>query len=323
MLLDVLVLCGGLALLTYGADRFVEGAAAAAANLGVPSLLVGLVIVGFATSAPEMLVAAVAAFDGAPTLGIGNAIGSNITNIGLVLGASALIAPMNVGSGLLRRESPMLFAVLVFATALLADGYLSRLDGTLLVAGMFVVIGAMVWLGRHTAPGDPIVAEVDHELAALAPPMSTARALAWLALGLALLLGGSRLVVSGAVAIAQGFGLSDVVIGLTVVAVGTSLPELAASVAGALKNEPDIAIGNVLGSNMFNALGVLGLPGLIAPSGFEAEVIIRDLPCMFLLSLALLMMCRARGGRRRIGRRDGGLLLAAFCGYQLLLFGTR
>jgi cation:H+ antiporter len=321
MALEFLVLCGGLVLLTYGADRFVEGAAAAAANLGVPPLLVGLVIVGFATSAPEMLVSAVAAFDGTPSLGIGNAIGSNITNVGLVIGASALVAPMAVGSGLLRREFPMLFAVLVIAAALLADGYLSRADGGVLVAGLFAVVGAMVWLGRNTSPADPIVAEVDHELAALAPPMSMPRALAWLVLGLALLLGGSRLVVSGAVAIAQGFGLSDVVIGLTVVAIGTSLPELAASVASALKNEPDIAIGNVLGSNMFNALGVLGLPGLIAPTRFEAELISRDLPCMFLLSLALLMMCRARGGRRRIGRLDGGTLLAGFCAYQLLLFG--
>lgn len=317
MLTAFAVMCGGLVVLTYGADRFVEGAAATATNLGVPSLLVGLVIVGFATSAPEMLVSGIAAWEGRPTLGIGNAIGSNITNVGLVLGATALLVPMTVRSGILGREFPLLFAVLGVATATLWDDSLSRTEGLLLLGGMFVMIGVTVWLALHVQRGDPIVAEIDHELP---PRMSGVRATVWLCLGLGLLLLGSRFVVSGAAEIAARLGISDVIIGLTVVAIGTSLPELAASIASAWKNEHDIALGNVLGSNMFNSLGVLGIPAVIAPGAFEAEVMQRDVPSMVLLTVLLFLMCRPRAGQQRIGRFDGAILLGAFVFYQVMLF---
>jgi len=317
MLIAFAVMCGGLVILTYGADRFVEGAAATATNLGVPALLVGLVIVGFATSAPEMLVSGMAAWEGRPTLGIGNAIGSNITNVGLVLGATALLVPMTVRSGILGREFPLLFAVLALATAMLWDNALSHTEGLLLLGGMFLMIAATVWLALHVQRGDPIVAEIDHELP---PRMSGVRATMWLCLGLGLLLLGSRFVVSGAADIAARLGLSDVIIGLTVVAIGTSLPELAASIASAWKNEPDIALGNVLGSNMFNSLGVLGLPAVIAPGAFEPEVMQRDVPSMILLTVLLFLMCRPRGGQQRIRRLDGAMLLGAFVFYQVMLF---
>ncbi|MEX2480613.1 MAG: calcium/sodium antiporter [Gammaproteobacteria bacterium] len=317
MLTALIVLIGGLMLLTYGADRFVVGAAATAANLGVPSLLVGLVIVGFATSAPEMLVSAVAALNQRPEIGIGNAIGSNITNIALVIGATALWTPLAVGSTVVRREFPILFLVLAVAVALMWDLHLGIRDGAILLIGLVVMIGLTVWLGRHAAPDDPLRAEIEHrEVSPIAPLLATL----WLLFGLALLLLGSRLVVDGAVDIAAYLGLSDIVIGLTVVAVGTSLPELAASIMSAVKNEPDIALGNVIGSNMFNALGVLAMPALLAPGTFDRAVMNRDVPCMIGLSVALLLMCRARRGRRRIGRLDGAVLLGAFVAYQVLLF---
>lgn len=313
------LVCAGLVLLTYGADRFVEGAAATAYNLGVQPLLVGLVVVGFATSAPEMLVSGVAALGGNPTVGIGNAIGSNIANIGLVLGATALLAPLTVRSAILQREFPLMIAVLLLATWVLSDRILSRSDGAVLLVGLVLTIGATMWLGLRARGGsDALLQELDKEIVA---KMTTPRALAWVAVGLALLLAGSQMLVTGAVDIARAFGVSDVVIGLTIVAVGTSLPELAASIASALKNEPDIALGNVIGSNMFNALAVLAMPALIRPSGFEDEVVTRDVPMMLVMTAALFLMSftfRNRPGR--ISRFDGALLLGAFLVYQLVLF---
>lgn len=313
------LVCAGLVLLTYGADRFVEGAAATAYNLGVQPLLVGLVVVGFATSAPEMLVSGVAALGGNPTVGIGNAIGSNIANIGLVLGATALLAPLTVRSAILQREFPLMIAVLLLATWVLSDRVLSRSDGVVLMVGLVLTIGATMWLGLRARGGsDALLQEFDQEIVA---KMTTLRALAWVAVGLALLLAGSQMLVTGAVDIARAFGVSDVVIGLTIVAVGTSLPELAASIASALKNEPDIALGNVIGSNMFNALAVLAMPALIRPSDFEDEVVTRDVPMMLVMTAALFLMSftfRNRPGR--ISRFDGALLLGAFLAYQLVLF---
>lgn len=308
----------GLALLTWGADRFVEGAAATAYNLGVRPLLVGLLIVGFATSAPEMLVSGVAAFGGNPELGIGNALGSNIANIGLVLGATALFAPLVVRSEILAREFPMMIVVLLFASALLLDFTLSRGDGVALMAGLVVMIGVTVWLGLRAKRTDPLIAELNQELA---DRMSTAMGSMWTVIGLLLLLAGSRLFVTGAVDLARLFGVGDVVIGLTIVAVGTSLPELAASIASALKNEPEIALGNVLGSNMFNALAVLAMPGLIRPTTFAHSVVYRDVVFMFVMTAALFVMALSRGDAPgRINRFEGALLLAAFLAYQLALF---
>ena len=312
------VVCVGLILLTYGADRFVDGAAATATNFGVQPLLIGLIIVGFATSTPEMLVSGVAALNGNPTMGIGNAIGSNIANIGLVLGVTAILAPLTVRSEILKREFPVMFIGLLFASLLLLDCSLTRVDGVLLVGGFFVAFFCTAWLGLRARTTDPLVQEFDHELTGR---MSTAAASFWIVAGLAILLLGSKLLVSGAVDIARHFGVSDIVIGLTIVAVGTSLPELAASIFSALKNQPEIALGNVIGSNMFNALGVLATPALIHPTEFGAEVIRRDVPIMLCLTIALFAMSWSYKRRLgRISRMEGMLLLSAFIGYQYFLF---
>jgi cation:H+ antiporter len=318
MLLPSLAVIAGFALLTWGADRFVAGAAATARILGVPPLVIGLTVVGFGTSAPEMLVSATAAWQGNTSLAIGNALGSNITNIALVLGATALISPLVVHSGVLRREFPMLLVITLFGLALLIDGRLDRLDGVLLLTAQGLVLAWLVRLSLQARSNDPLRAEIDAELPGELP---LGRALVWLAVGLVTLLVGSKLLVWGAVAIAVMLGVSELVIGLTVVAIGTSLPELAASLASALRREHEIAIGNIIGSNIFNLLAVLGLAGVIRPATFPDEVLMRDFPVMILLTLGLFAASYGFGGRQgRINRPEGGILLGCFGGYQLLLF---
>jgi cation:H+ antiporter len=317
LLLSVLAVIGGFALLVWGADRFVDGAAATARNLGVSTLVIGLTIVGIGTSAPEMLVSAMAAWQGNPGLAVGNALGSNITNIGLVLGVTALITPLLVRSETLRREYPLMFAFMLLALWLTMDGELSRVDGVILLIGLLALILWMIALGLRRNH-DPLEKEFEQEI----PRMTTGVAILWLLLGMILLLGSSRLLVWGAVNIAQAFGISDLVIGLTIVAIGTSLPELAASVMSALRKEPDIAIGNVIGSNMFNLLGVLGLPGVIAPLGLEPAVLSRDFPFMIGLSIALFVMAYGFRGDGRINRWEGLLLVAGYGAYLGVLYYT-
>jgi cation:H+ antiporter len=317
LLLSVLAVISGFALLVWGADRFVDGAAATARNLGVSSLVIGLTIVGIGTSAPEMLVSAMAAWQGNPGLAVGNALGSNITNIGLVLGITALITPLVVRSETLRREYPLMFAFMLLALWLMMDGELSRLDGVILLIGLLGLILWMVVLGLRRNH-DPLEREFEQEI----PRMTTGTALLWLLLGMVLLLGSSRLLVWGAVNIARAFGISDLVIGLTIVAIGTSLPELAASVMSALRKEPDIAIGNVIGSNMFNLLGVLGLPGVIAPLALEPAILSRDFPFMIGLSIALFVMAYGFRGDGRVNRWEGLLLITGYGAYLGVLYYT-
>jgi cation:H+ antiporter len=309
----------GLGLLTYGADRFVEGAAAAASNFGISPLLVGLTIVGFATSAPEMLVAGVASLHGNPALAVGNAIGSNIANVGLVIGATALILPLGVHSGALLREFPLMFGCMLLALILCWDRELSRADGFILLTGLVVMMVTTTWLGTTGKVTDPLSKEMEHHLAG---GMTTTRACAWLGVGLGMLLLGSNALVDGAVTVARHFGVSDLVIGLTIVAVGTSLPELAASIASALKGEPDIALGNVIGSNMFNILGVMAVPALISPSPLEPAVMSRDFPIMIGLSIVLFLVASGWHRDGRISRFEGAALLSAFAAYQWLLYVT-
>lgn len=320
--LSFLAIICGFVLLVWGADRFVIGAAAAARNLGVSPLVIGLTIVGFGTSAPEILVSAMAAWNGNPHMGIGNALGSNITNVGLVLGATALIAPLSVKSETLKREFPIMFAVMLAVLVLLLDGGLGRLDGILLVTGMVIMIYGITELGlrerdRQFNNIDPMAEEFAEEIPSHMP---MAKALLWIVLGMVVLLGSSRLLVWGAVDIAQWFGISDLVIGLTIVAIGTSLPELAASIMSALKEEHDIAIGNVLGSNMFNLLAVLGMPGLIHPALLPPEVMNRDYPIMIGLSVALFAMAYGFRAPGRVVRSEGLMLLLAYLGYLGLLY---
>ena len=304
---------GGLVLLIWGADRFVTGAAGLALRLGISTLVIGLTVVGFATSAPEMLVSASAAMAGNPGLAVGNALGSNIANIGLVLGITAIVVPLGMGSGTLRRELPLLLAVTLLAVLLLLDRELGRWDGIILLTSLVLVMTWIVRMAKTSPADDPMVAEFDDEI----PKEGTlAGFIGWLVLGLLVLLGGAQLLVWGAVNIAHAMGVSDLVIGLTIVAIGTSLPELAASIAGVLKGEPDIAVGNVIGSNMFNLLAVMGIAGAIHPAAIADDVLTRDYPVMVAMTLALgLLVYGLLGGRGRITRIEGGLLLAAYIGY--------
>ncbi len=314
---SILAVIGGFILLVWSADRFITGAAALARDLGVSPLIIGLTIVGFGTSVPEILVSGMAAWAGEPGLAIGNAIGSNIANMGLVLGSAALLRPLAVRSQTLRREFPMLFAVMLLALALLWDGRLGRVDGAILLAALVLLMGWLVRQGLRERGYDPMAREYSAEIPSQIP---LGRALLLVAVGLGALLISSRLLVWGAVNIAHLLGVSDLVIGLTVVAIGTSLPELAASVLGALRNEPDIAIGNVLGSNMFNLLAVMGLPGLIHPLAVPAEVLRRDFPIMGAFTVALFLMAYGFRGPGRLNRIEGALLLCGFIAYMGLLY---
>ncbi len=315
---SLIAIVAGFALLVWGADRFVIGASATARNLGVSPLIIGLTIVGFGTSAPEMLVSAMAAWAGNPVMGVGNALGSNITNIGLVLGVTALIVPLSVRSETLKREFPLLFVVMLIALTLLLDGEMHRSDGIILLVGLASLIYWMVALGlRERRGADPMASEYTDEIPAHMP---MSKAVFWLLLGLVILMASSRILVWSAVNVAQWFGVSDLIIGLTIVAIGTSLPELAASVMSALKGEHDIAIGNVLGSNMFNLLAVLGMPGLIHPSVMPEELMSRDFPTMIGLTIALFVMGYGFLRPGHVTRAEGGLLLLGYLAYLAMLY---
>jgi cation:H+ antiporter len=309
----------GLALLLWSADRFVEGSAVTARHLGMPPLLIGMVIVGFGTSAPEMVVSALAAMQGNTGLALGNAYGSNITNIALILGLTAIISPIAVHSSVLRKELPILAAVTVFAIVMLMDGELSRMDAWVFL-GVFAAL--MAWTVREGLQqrSDPLAGEMTQELEASDMPLR--RALLWVFIGLVLLIVSSRLLVWGAVEIAHALGVSDLIIGLTIVAVGTSLPELASSIIAARKGEHEIALGNIIGSNLFNTLAVVGIAGTIHPIVVPPEVISRDMMVMGLLTLSLFVIGYGFRGPGRINRIEGLLLLACYVGYTAYLIST-
>ena len=321
MLLELLAIAGGFVLLTWSADRFVVGASALAYNLNIPPLIIGLTIVSLGTSAPEILVSGVASLQGNSGLAIGNALGSNITNIALILGITALIMPLNIHSSIVRRELPVLLGVMLLALLLLLNGSLDRLDGIILLSGIPLMLAWMAHIGmKEKASHDPMSEEFADEVPT---DMTMAKAGFWTLVGALCLLASSKILVWGAVSIAQAIGVSDLVIGLTIVALGTSLPELAASVMSVLKNEHDIAIGNVIGSNIFNLLAVLGLPGLLSPGPVDAAVLTRDYPVMIGLTVALFIMAYGfRGRPGRLNRIEGALLITAFVGYQTLLYFT-
>ncbi len=302
----------GFALLIWGADRFVVGAAGAARNFGLPTLLIGLTVVAIATSAPEILVSITAALHDNTELAVGNAIGSNIANIALVLGATAVVRPMIVRSTVLRREMPALLAVTLLTVMLFLDTYLGILDGVILLGGLVLVMQWLVRLGSQADNVDPIQEEIAAEIPS---DLSTGVALGWLALGLVVLLIGARMLVWGAHHIAINLGVSDLVIGLTIVAVGTSLPELAVSIVSAIKGEHDIALGNIIGSNMFNCLAVIGPAALLNPTGFSSEILGVHLPVMIALTLILFAMTYNFTGAGRISRIQGIALLGGFIWY--------
>lgn len=313
MMTALFTLCLGLVLLVWSADRFVEGAAATAHHLGMPPLLIGMVIVGFGTSAPEMVVSALSASQGNPGIALGNAYGSNITNIALILGLTAVISPIMVHSQVLRKELPLLIAVTALAAWQLSDGTISRFDAWILL-GLFA--GLMTWTirqGLRRQHIDALGVEVDQELTT--HNISLSWALFWLVVGFVLLVVSSRMLVWGAVEIARSLGISDVLIGLTIVAMGTSLPELAAAIMAVRKGEHDIALGNVMGSNLFNTLAVVGIAGAIHPMAVGPEVFSRDLLVMAGLTLALCVFGYGFYDPGRINRYEGALLLAGYAGY--------
>lgn len=314
MLMAIGAIIAGLILLVWSADKFVEGSATTASHFGMPPLLIGMVVVGFGTSAPEMAVSALAASQGNPGLALGNAYGSNITNIALILGITALLAPIAVHSQVMRKELPILILVTAFAGWQLWDGDLSRMDAIGLILVFLLLIGWSIFQGIRQ-PNDALAKEMTEEIHA----MPLRKALLWLVVGLLLLIVSSRILVWGAVDLATMFGISDLVIGLTIVAVGTSLPELASSIIAARKGEHDLALGNILGSNLFNTLAVVGIAGLIAPMSVAPEVLTRDLPVMAALTVVLFAMCYGFRGPGRINRFEGSALLLAFVAYTVYL----
>jgi cation:H+ antiporter len=320
MLLFCLAIAVGLLLLAWSSDRFVDGAASLARHTGVSPLVVGMVVVGFGTSAPEILVSLISVLEGNPALALGNGIGSNITNIALIIGITALVKPLMVHSRLVKRELPIVLLVGLLSWVLLGDGVLSGWDGALLLGTLVGVMGWMLHTARiasRQGKGDELVEEMVEELPAILPQR---QAVFWTIAGLLLLILSSRLLVWGAVGVAQALGVSDLIIGLTIVAIGTSLPELAASIASVRKGEADMAVGNVVGSNLFNNLAVLGLPALLTPIAVPADLLSRDMPVMVGLTVLLLVFNFTPPLRNVIARMEGGILLMAFVAYQVLLY---
>lgn len=321
MILPIVSVVLGLALLVWSADRFVDGAVGVARYCGMSTLLIGMVVVGFGTSAPEMVVSAISAMDNAPELALGNAYGSNIANIALILGVTAVISPVIVIRKALKRDLPVLLAVTALSIFLASDGAINRHDGIVL---LLVFAGVMAFnivseIRQKKAEGTSETEADEGE------KLSLGKSVFWLVLGLSLLVASSRALVWGAVEIARALGVSDLLIGLTIVAVGTSLPELASSIAAARKGENDLAIGNIIGSNLFNTLMVVGIASTIAPMhSFEPSVFNRDMPVMTVLTVLLLLFglpvrkkrLDAYGHRiGRINRLEGATFLAIYIGY--------
>ncbi|KGD65028.1 Ca2+/Na+antiporter protein [Alcanivorax nanhaiticus] len=320
MLLAIAAVIGGLILLVWSADKFVDGAAGTAAHAGMPPLLIGMLIVGFGTSAPEMVVSALAAMEGNPSLALGNAYGSNISNIALILGVVAVISPIAINSAVLRKELPVLTVITLLAGYQLIDGHISRLDAWILIGLLAALMGWSVYAAM-SGKGDVLGGEVETDLAE--HPLPLKASLFWLVVGLILLVVSSRALVWGAVFIAQSLGVSDLIIGLTIVAIGTSLPELASSIAAVRKNEHDIAFGNVIGSNLFNTLAVVGIAGAISPMAVEQDVLLRDWSLMTGLTLVLFVMGYGLWGRKgQVTRANGIGLLIVYVAYMAYLGST-
>jgi cation:H+ antiporter len=317
MMLAVTFLVLGFILLIYSASRFVEGSAVVARYLGMPPLLIGMVVVGFGTSSPELVVSVTAAASGNSTLALGNAFGSNIANIALIIGLVALINPIIITSEVIKKELPILFGMTLLVGWLISDNQLSRFDACYLLVAFILVILWSIFQGMRN-PQDQIANDLKKELNSNI--ISIKKAIIWLIIGLVLLIAASRMLVYGAVYIAQGLGISDLVIGLTVVAIGTSLPELASSLVAIKKGENDIALGNIIGSNLFNTLAVIGLAALVQPMEITPEVISRDWTLMMALTLSLLILGIGIKKQGRINRFEGALLLITFFIYTTYLY---
>lgn len=316
MIFAIIAVVIGLAVLVWSADKFVDGAVGVAEFCGMSTLLIGMVVVGFGTSAPELTVSVISASQGNPELALGNAYGSNIANIALILGATALISPILMQRSVIRGDLPILIAVSILSIVLVWDGSVVRWNGVLLLVVFALVMGYSIWreLRKAHAEATESVEEESAEKASLG------KSIMWLVLGLALLVASSRALVWGAVEIARTLGVSDLLIGLTIVAIGTSLPELASSIAAARKGENDLALGNIIGSNLFNTLAVVGFAAIISPMDeIEKAVTYRDMPLMTALTVALIVLGFRRKGDGRLNRIAGAILLAIYVGYLALL----
>ena len=328
MILSIVAIVVGLFLLVWSADRFVDGAVGVARFFGMSTFLIGMVIVGFGTSAPEMVVSILSAMNDTPQLALGNAYGSNIANIALILGVTALIAPVVVQKQAMSRDIPVLIAMTALTVLLLVDGNVSLIDGAVLLVAFVAIMGFNILSElkakrkRRKSGGASDISEVEE---IPAEGVSIGKAVLYLLVGLVLLIVSSRMLVWGAVYMAHALGVSDLLIGLTIVAVGTSLPELASSIAAARRGENDLAVGNVIGSNIFNTLVVVGLASVIAPiKAADPEVMSRDVPIMSALTLLLFLICipvKKKNGKRvsGFGRIGGALFLSLYVAYLVLL----
>ncbi len=313
-----LAIIGGIIGLVWSADRFVLGASTTASNLGVSTLIIGLTIVSFGTSAPEIITSATAALTGAPEIAIGNVLGSNIANIGLVLSITALVRPIVIPNSLLKEELPVLLIVTIASLLIFYDLYLSWADGVILLF-LLTAFTFFIFKVKASLAGSHLSEE--KEVEEFIADMSTSKSLMMMLFGLILLLISARALVYGASGIARGLGVSEVIIGLTVVAVGTSLPELAASIASVLKGHHEIAIGNIIGSNILNLLLVLPVPAFLAPMAIDATVFYRDGGTMLLMTLLLTFftIVKIKSGQK-IGRILGTVLLLIYISYTAILF---
>lgn len=317
MLIACLALLVGFVTLVWSADRFLNGAAASARLIGMSPLMIGLTIVSLGTSAPEIMVAVAAAMNGTTLLAIGNAIGSNIANIGLVLGVAALIAPLPFARSVLSSELPWLMIATLAAFLVLFNLHLGRLEGVFLL----LLLGVLMWrLIREHRKQDAEEIEPELEEIAALEALSHTQAIIWLLTGLVVLLLSAQLLVWAATEIAQQLGVSELIIGLTVIAVGTSLPELAATVGSVIKGHTDIAIGNVVGSNILNVLAVMALPSIIAPVTLDVAILWRDFGMMLAMTLLLLLFAYGLNRRPVITRFEGTVLLTAWIGYNTMLY---
>lgn len=315
MILELLAILGGIVLLLWSADKFVEGSASIAKFYNIPSLIIGMVIIGFGTSAPELIVSSLAALQGNSGLALGNAYGSNITNIALILGLCSVIKPIDVHSGVLKKELPVLLISTIMVFFLIKDGELNRLDATFMVVTFLLLLGWSIWEGTKSK-NDAFGMEVEQELK---DQIKLGPSIFWTILGLTLLIVSSRFLVWGAVGIAKYFGVNDLLIGLTVVAIGTSLPELASSIVAAKKGEHDLALGNIIGSNLFNTLLVVGISVFIKPIKVPLEIINRDFPVMIGVTILLFLFGFGFKGQGRINRIEGSVFLLIFVAYTIYL----
>ncbi len=314
MLLDSVIVVLGFIGLIWGADKFVFGASGLARNLGVSPLMIGLTIVAFGTSAPEIFSSAVSAYEGKPELAIGNALGSNLFNVGVALGIAALINPLKPPESLIAKEIPALLLVTLATGALLLDLYLGVFDAIVLT-GITAYIGYRLFRARVSGNDSDNLDEDEIS------DINSLQAVAYLFLGLALLILSAEALVQAASSIATSLGVSTAIIGLTIVALGTSLPELAASVTCVLRGHDDLAIGNIVGSNILNLLVVLPFPGLLSAGLIEAPLFYRDYMVVLLLTLLLAYFCyRGIKHKQHIGRLNGVIFLSIYCGWFTFMF---